>query len=238
MYEENNKLNEFLALNQKPYHIIAVDQYGENILGNFFEKSEKNYGFISKSVNIILKDEIESYLNINKEEYLFIIGDMKEPGTAEIVKKIINKEEKRLYLVLKNCKDINISDKVSLINIDDENDIYYSLESLLYWIFYPSILAIDFADMWTLFKASKVEVKRFELKNLEKELKEGEIKNYKNIHIEILGNIDMQLHEVNEIAETIQQYANNRVNLIYHYVCNKEKQDIVKINILCIENEI
>ena len=235
MSNENKKLNKFLSMNQRPYHIIAVDQYGENILGNFFEKSEKNYGFISKSVNIILKDEIESYLNINKEEYLFIIGDMKEPGTAEIVKKIINKEEKRLYLVLKNCKDINISDKVSLINIDDENDIYYSLESLLYWILYPYLGAIDLYDMWELFKNSKVKVKRFELKNLEKELKEGEIKNYKNIHIEILGNINMQLHDVNKIMETIQKYANNEVNLISHIVFNKEKQDIVKINLLYIK---
>lgn len=235
MYEEKNKLNEFLVMNQRPYHIIAVDQYGEKILGEFFSRTEKNYGFISDSVNIILKDEIESYLNIYKEEFLFIIGNMEEPGTEKIVKKIINKVEKRLYLVLKNCKDINISDKVSLINIDDENDIYYSLESLLYWIFYPCLGAIDFYDMWALFEKSKVKAKRFELKNLKKELKVSEIKNYKNIHIEILGNNDMQLHEVNEILEIIQQYANNEVNLISHIVFNKEKQDIVKINLLCIK---
>ena len=235
MSNENKKLNKFLSINQRPYHIIAVDQYGENILGKFFEKSEKTYGFISDSVNIILKDEIESYLNINKEEFLFVIGDMNEPRTAEIVKRIINKEEKRLYLVLKDLKDINISNRVSLINIDDENDIYYSLESLLYWILYPYLGAIDLYDMWELFKNSKVKVKRFELKNLEKELKEGEIKNYKNIHIEILGNINMQLHDVNEIMETIQKYANNEVNLISHIVFNKEKQDIVKINLLYIK---
>ena len=235
MSNENKKLNKFLSINQRPYHIIAVDQYGENILGKFFEKSEKTYGFISDSVNIILKDEIESYLNINKEEFLFVIGDMNEPRTAEIVKRIINKEEKRLYLVLKDLKDINISNRVSLINIDDENDIYYSLESLLYWILYPYLGAIDLYDMWELFKNSKVKVKRFELKNLEKELKEGEIKNYKNIHIEILGNINMQLHEVNKIMETIQKYANNEVNLISHIVFNKEKQDIVKINLLYIK---
>lgn len=185
---------------------------------------------------------------ITKEMGILTVGIVTKPFSFE-GRKRTSKAELGIEKLRKNVDSLIVVLNNNLLNVDRnitienafelaDGILKQGIESITDLITSVGEINIDFADMWTLFEASKVEVKRFELKNLEKELKEGEIKNYKNIHIEILGNIDMQLHEVNENAETIQQYVNNRVNLIYHYVCNKEKQDIVKINILCIENEI
>ena len=235
MCEEKNKLDKFLSHNKENYHIVTIGKYGEYILGEFLDKTENKYGAISKKVNIILKNEIENYLNIDKEEYLFVLGDMEESGTKDIIEKIVVKREKITFLILKNYNNRKTANNVNIVNIQQENDIYSSLEVLLYQIFYPSILTSDYKDLLKLLNDNNniIETKSIEngtadLKNIIKEINASKV-----IGIEICVGKEVELADINNIVKYFQDNMFNSIAILYHDIHSKDNENKdVKISLL------
>ena len=235
--KNNNKLNEISTFEEN-YNIATIGKYGENVIKNFLDETVEKYGTIKEMINIISKDEIESSLNNDKHEYLFVVGDAEEKGTKEIIDKIISKKEKTIFLILKNYKNIYITDNnnINVVDIQREKDIYDSLQALLYQIFYPSIETSDYKDLWDIFDNDKynvidinsIEVNIKNLNSLREELIKK--KDVKEIGIEICAGIEIELSDINRIVDCFQNNGFRNKSILLHITFEKnDNNKIVKI---------
>ena len=229
MNMENKKIEIYYS---DSISVIILDGYGRKIFKNFIYKSKENLDSIN--IRLFNKNEILDFLENFKSRYLCIIGDLQEKETKDLVGKIKKLDKFKMYLLLKNCEDIELNKNISICNIKDEREGYYFLESLLYLEMYSSLVGIDEADIWCMLCSSYLRRIQTNSSNLKKDIEKIESKNL-FVHF-IIGRKE-RLRDTNYILEKIQKELNNS-NMVYMVRAhNKIKDNEIEINILYGEDE-
>lgn len=230
---ENKKIGIY---NNDKTSVLILDEYGRKIFKNFVYKSKENLDSIK--IRIVNKNEILNYLKNLKSKFLYIIGDLKEDETREIVEEVKRLEESNKYFLLKNCKGMKYNKNISVCNVEDEEDGYYILESLLYLQMYNSLVCIDIYDIWIILGNSKIGIMKTNLNNWKEELvkNKNNLKS-KNLLVHFIVNSKEKLRETNLILEEIQKELNHPSMV---YMVTEHKKIInneIEINIVYGEDE-
>lgn len=221
---ENKKIEIYYSDN---ISVIILDGYGRKIFKNFIYKSKENLDSIK--INLVNNDEILNLFKKFKSNYLCIIGDLQEKETKEIVEKIKQLDKFRMYLLLKNCEDIELNKNISICNIKDEREGYYFLESLLYLEMYSSLVGIDESDIWCILGNSNLKIIKTNSSNLKKDLEK--IKS-KKLFVHFIIGIKERLRDTNYILEEIQKEL-NYPSIVYMVTEHKKiKDNEIEINIV------
>ena len=104
---ENKKIEIYYSDN---ISVIILDGYGRKIFKNFIYKSKENLDSIN--IRLFNKNEILDFLENFKSRYLCIIGDLQEKETKDLVGKIKKLDKFKMYLLLKNCEDIELNKNI------------------------------------------------------------------------------------------------------------------------------
>ena len=210
--------------------VVILDKYGEKVLNNFLDKSNQKLGEY-KGLKVIKNDEINQFFNEEKNSLLCVIGDMEEMETEKIVKRIIDQKGYNIYFILKNCKNIKYDIGKSICNIENEEDIYYFLESVLYLQMYSSLVAIDESDLWCILGNLNLKIIKTNSRNWKKDLEK--IKS-KNLFVHFIIGKKERLRDTNLILEEIQKELNHpsMVYMVTEHKKIKDNEIEIEINII------
>ena len=227
---QNEKIGIYCSNNSS---VIILDEYGRRIFKRFIYNSKEDLD--SMKIRLIEKDEVLDYLKDLKTEFLYIIGNLNEDDTNEIVEEIKQLDVFRKYFLLKNCKGMKYNKNESICNLEKEEDGYYILESLLYLQMYNSLVCIDIYDIWTILGNSKIEIIKTNLNNWKDDLVKNNLKS-KNLLVHFIVASKDRLRETNLIFEEIQKELNYSTMICMVTKHRKIKNNEIEINIVYGEN--
>lgn len=211
--------------------IVAVGQYGKDVLSdyknNLKTKLEPEYFievYTEKDIEIIEKSD---------SSFFIVIGDMQDKNSKIIIDKLIKKDAKK-YFLIKDMADIT-APKVGIINVLKKQDALNALEVLTYAFIKPGIICIDEADIWNLTKYGNFSTKN--IKGTLEDVKDNianfdELTNAKAVLINIISK-NTGLHEINIIAESVQEKCSKDVAIIFYYTdAEKAHEKEFELNLL------